>query len=261
MLASKPLTNPYNPSLQLHSTTSLPYSDSTQYRRLIAQLIYLTITRPDISFVVQQLNQFVSNPAVTHYLAALCILQYLKSNPTLGLIYHTTSDLSLYGFADSDWATFPMTRHSVTGFAVFLGKSLISWKSKKQSTISCSSSEAEYHAFASLTCEVQWLHYLFKVLSITFSKPTSIYYDNKSAVYLTHNPTFHERPKHIEIDCHLIREKVESCVIKLFSIPSSAQIADVLTKPLSNLSFSLFMLKLILVTHHNPTCGGVLENT
>lgn len=154
----------------------------------------------------------------------------------------------------------PRTRIFVTGIAIFLGKLLIFWKSKKQTTISRSSFEAEYRAQGNLACEVQWLHYLFKDLHITFPKPTSLYRDNQSAAYLAYNPTFHERSKHIEIYCHLIHEKLGSGIIKLFPIPSTAQIADVLIKPLANPSFYTFLLKLGLLTLHSPACEGVLNH-
>lgn len=157
-------------------------------------------------------------------------------------------------------ATCSRTRKSVTGFSIFLCKSLISWKSKKHTTISRSSSEAEHHALANLLCEVQWLHYLFKDLRITFSKSTSLYCDNQSAMYLVHNPVFHEQSKHIEIDFHLIHEKLESGIIKIFLICSTAQFADVFTKALVNPSFSTFLPKFGLLILHNPACGGVLNN-
>ncbi|KEH21922.1 DnaK family protein [Medicago truncatula] len=143
-------------------------------RRLVGRLLYLNITRPEIAFAVQQISQFVSKPKQVHYKAATRILQYLKSCPAKGLFYSSSADLSLSGFADSDWATYPTSRKSASGYAVFIGSSLISWKSKKQNTVSRSSSEAEYRALASLTCEIQWLHYIFKDLHITFTKPTSV---------------------------------------------------------------------------------------
>jgi hypothetical protein len=260
MLASKPSPTPYNSSIKLICTDSPLFHDITQYRRLIGQLLYLTTTRPDISFAVQQLSQFVSQPTDNHFKAAMRILQYLKLNPAQGLFYPSNSDLVLSGFADSDWATCPTTRRSTTGFAVFLGKSLISWKSKKQTTVSRSSSEVEYRALAALTCEIQWLHYLFNDLHIKFTSPTSLYCDNRSAVYLAHNPAFNERSKHIEIDCHIVREKLETGLIKLFPIPSTAQLADFFTKPLAAPAFSSFIVKLGLMSVHSPACGGVLEN-
>jgi hypothetical protein len=252
MLAAKPSLTPYDLSLKLHCTESEYFDDVTQYRRLVGRLIYLTTTRPDIAFAVQQLSQHVSKPRHVHYKAATRILQYLKSCPAQGLFYPSNSKICLSGFADSDWATCPTTRRSVTGFTVFLGDSLISWKSKKQSTVSRSSSEAEYRALASLTCELQWLLYIFKDLNIHFSKPPSVYCDNQSAVHLAHNPTFHERTKHIEIDCHLIREKLEKGIIKLFPISSSAQLADLLTKPLAKPAFQHLVSKLGLINLHRP---------
>jgi hypothetical protein len=257
-LAAKSSLTPYDASLKLHNSNSPLYNDETQYRRLIGRLIYLTTTRPDISFAVQQLSQFVSKPQQVHYQAAIRVLQYLKNAPAKGLFYSATSNFKLSGFADSDWATCPTTRKSVTGYCVFLGSSLISWKSKKQSTVSKSSTEAEYRALASLTCELQWLMYLFKDLHISFPSAASVFCDNKSAIYLAHNPTFHERTKHIEIDCHIIREKIQSGLLRLFPIPSTAQTADVLTKPLHSPSFLTHISKLGLHDIHSPACGGVL---
>lgn len=252
MLATKPSFTPYDSSLKLHCTESKYFDNITQYRRLTGRLIYLTTTRPDIAFVVQQLSQHVSKPRHVHYKGATRILQYLKSCPAQGLFYPSSSEICISGVADSDWATCPTTRRSITGFAVFLGDSLISWKSKKQSTVPRSSSEAKYRALASLTCEIQWMLYIFQDLNIQFAKPASLYCDNQSAVHLAHNPTFHERTKHIEIDCHLIREKLEKGIIKLFPISSSAQVADLLTKPLPKPAFQHLISKLGLINVHRP---------
>ncbi|XP_050891128.1 uncharacterized mitochondrial protein AtMg00810-like [Lathyrus oleraceus] len=157
LLATKPSPTPFDYSLKLHDSDSPPYEDETTYIRLVGQLLYLTTTRPDIAFIVQQLSQFISKPLQVHHSAAIRVLKYLKSAPAKGLFYSSSSILKLSGFADSDWASCPATRRSVTGYCVFLGTSLLSWKSKKQSTVSRSSSEAEYRALASLTCELQWL--------------------------------------------------------------------------------------------------------
>jgi hypothetical protein len=146
----------------------------------------LTNTRPDISFSVQHLSQFVSKskPLVPHYTAATRILKYLKSAPAKGLFFPASSSLKLSGYADSDWARCHETRKSVTGYCVFIGSSLISWKSKKQNTVSRSSTEAEYRALASLTCEIQWLHYLLQYFKIKISNPASVFCDSSSAIYL-----------------------------------------------------------------------------
>ncbi|MCH79973.1 retrovirus-related Pol polyprotein from transposon TNT 1-94 [Trifolium medium] len=257
-LGAKPISTPFDPSTKLSSTDGVPLDDPSSFRRLIGRLLYLTNTRPDISFSVQHLSQYVANPFVSHYQAATRILRYLKAVPAKGILFSSSSSLKLHGFADSDWARCPDTRKSVTGYCVLLGNSLISWRSKKQNTVSRSSTEAEYRALASLTCEIQWLSYLFHDFNIQFSQPASLYCDSKSAIYLAHNPTFHERSKYIELDCHVIREKLQSKLIHLFPVPSSSQLADVFTKPLHSPSFCSLLSKLGLCNIHSPTCGEVL---
>lgn len=129
-----------NPSNKHTSdTTATPYSDPSSYRQLFGLLLYLTNTRPDICFAVQQFSQYVAQPMDHHYQAATRILRYLKSSPAKGLFYPTNSSLKLSAFADSDWGSCLETRKPVTGFCIFLGPSLVSWKSKKQTTVSKSS--------------------------------------------------------------------------------------------------------------------------
>ncbi|CAA7015607.1 unnamed protein product [Microthlaspi erraticum] len=194
--------------------------------------LYLTITRPDITFAVHQLSQFLSAPTNTHLQAAHKVLRYLKNNPGQGLMFKAETELCLIGFADADWGTCKETRRSVTGFCVYLGTSLISWKSKKQSVVSRNSTEAEYRSLAQATCEMIWLQQLLRDLHITVTSPAKLFCDNKSAIYLASNPVFHERTKHIEIDCHTVRDQVKAVRLKLFHVPSENQLADILTKPL-----------------------------
>ncbi|KAG6385899.1 hypothetical protein SASPL_154782 [Salvia splendens] len=120
-----------------------PLSDPTAYRRLIGRLVYLCITIPDIAFAVNKLSQFVSKPCPGHMLAAERVLKYLKSTLGHGLFYSAKADLSLSIFSYADWAAYPDTRRSISGFCLFLGSSLISWRSKKQHTVSRSSSEVD----------------------------------------------------------------------------------------------------------------------
>ena len=159
MLECAPVPTPMVHSSPLSSTQGVPLAaaDSSSYCRLIGRLIYLTNTRPDITFSVNKLSQFVSAPTTIHQQAAFCILRYLKNAPGNGIFLSATSIPQLKAYSDSDWATCPETRKSVTGFSIYLGESLVSWKSKKQQTISRSSSEAEYHALAVTTCNIQWL--------------------------------------------------------------------------------------------------------
>ncbi|XP_050875563.1 uncharacterized mitochondrial protein AtMg00810-like [Lathyrus oleraceus] len=176
-LAAKPSSVPFDPNLKLSTSVGQPLADPSSYRRLIGRLIYLTNSRPDISYVIHHLSQYVVKPLAPHYQAATRILRYLKSAPAKGILFSAASPLKLYGFADSDWARCPETRKSITGFYVILGSSLICWKSKKQNTIFRSSTKAEYKALASLSCELQWLQFLFRDFLIEFPQAASVYCD------------------------------------------------------------------------------------
>ncbi|XP_075085021.1 uncharacterized protein LOC142168260 [Nicotiana tabacum] len=144
--------------------------DASSYQRLIGKLLYLTITRPDIAFSVQNLKRITT-------------------------------------YCDDDWAACPHSRKSVTGFLVKFGNSLISWKSKKQNTTSRSSAESEYRSLASTTAELTWILGLFKEVGIEVQLLVEVHIDSKTTVQIAANPVLHERTKHIEIDCHFVREK------------------------------------------------------
>jgi hypothetical protein len=137
------------------------------------------------------------------------VIGYIKTSPGRGLLLSRHSDIQLLGFSDADWAGCIDTRRSTSGFCFFLGTSLISWKAKKQATISRSSSEAEYRALSSATFELIWLLFLLRDLHIECSKPPVLYCDSQSAIHIASNLVFHERNKHLEIDCHLVREKLQ----------------------------------------------------
>lgn len=246
LLACKPSTVPMDPTLHLSSDTGIPLPNPTPYRELIGKLLYLTITRPDITYVVHKLSQFLTKPTDVHLSAAHKVVRYLKSNPGQGLFYPATGDLCLNAFADADYASCPDSRRSVSGYCVYLGNSLISWKSRKQNVVSSSSTEAEYRAMADATRELLWLHQLLLDFQVTPTAAAKLFCDNKSALHIASNPVFHERTKHIEVDCHIVRDQLKKGFLNTLHIGTQNQHADILTKSLGSSQFHSLLSKMSL---------------
>ncbi|XP_071723317.1 uncharacterized mitochondrial protein AtMg00810-like [Rutidosis leptorrhynchoides] len=184
--------------------------DPTKYKRLVGRLLYLTITRPDICFAINHVSQFMKQPKKSHYQAAIRIVRYIKSNPGEGLFMIRNNELEMKAYCDSDWASCIINRRSVTGYCVKLGKSLISWRSRKQKIVSRSSSESEYRVMADTIAELMWLKGLLVKLGVKIDQPMKLFRDNEAALHIAANPIYHERTKHIEIDCHLVREQLQN---------------------------------------------------
>ncbi|KAJ9551410.1 hypothetical protein OSB04_015455 [Centaurea solstitialis] len=252
MTGARVASFPMEQHLHLKPNDGTPLPDPTRFRRLIGRLLYLSVTRPDIQYAVNNLSQFMQSPHTAHLDAAHRVLRYLKGTISKGILLSSASSLHLSGFSDSDWLGCPTSRRSTTGYFTMLGSSPISWKSKKQPTVSRSSAEAEYRALAYLTCELQWLKYLLTDLGVPHSEPFSVYCDNQVAVHIAENPVFHERTKHIELDCHTVREKLQSKLIVLCHLRSTDQLADIFTKPLGADQFQRLVHKLGVVDISPP---------
>ncbi|CAM8900631.1 unnamed protein product [Rhodiola kirilowii] len=231
---SKPVKTPLETKHGLSHSTSHPTSDPTIYRKLVGKLIYLTITRPDLAFAVHTLSQFMATPTVDHLKSAHRLLRYIKLAPAQGILFSATSNLRLTGYCDADWASCPITRRSVTGYCMLLGSSVVSWKTRKQAVVSRSSAESEYCSMASACSEIVWLTRLLTDMNIPVVRPVPLFCDSQSASHLARNPVFHERTKHVEIDCHFVRQFVNSGTIHPTPIHTSEQPADLLTKPLTH---------------------------
>ncbi|KAM1078563.1 hypothetical protein ACFX15_025113 [Malus domestica] len=252
-LGSRPASFPMEQNLKLLPDDGHALDDPVKYRRLIGRLIYLTITRPDITYSVHLLSRFMQSPQKSHYEAALRILKYLKGTPGQGMMFPSQNSLKLKAYCDSDWAGCPTTRRSTTGYCVFLGNSLISWKSKRQKTVSLSSAEAEYRSMAAACCELAWLQSLFRDLQVQDQGPATLLCDNQAALHIAANPVFHERTRHIEIDCHFVRDKIMEGKIVTGFVPSISQLADLFTKALGKERFHSLLGKLGVRNIHSPT--------
>ncbi|CAM8935576.1 unnamed protein product [Rhodiola kirilowii] len=235
---------------KLALSTADRLTDPTEYRRIIGKLVYLHVTRPDIAFPVHVLSQFLAAPTTEHLQAATRVLRFLKNAPAQGLFYPAGASLHLEAFCDADWASCPISRRSTSGFCIKLGPCVILWRTKKQSTVSRSSAESEYCAMAQTCCELVWIVALLRDLHIQVPQPIALHCDNNAANHIARNPVFHERTKHIELDCHLVRQYFTSGFINPRYINSLSQPADLFTKALpadalnkfaSNLGVSNFL--------------------
>jgi hypothetical protein len=178
-------------------------------------------------------------PLKPHWQAIKRILWYLKHTPSHGLLLHRTSNTTLAAYSDADWAGCSDDRRSTGAYCVFLGSNLMSWSSRKQPTVSRSSTEAEYKVVANTTAELLWIRALLLDLGIGLSSTPTLWCDNIGATYV-----FHARTKHVEIDFHFVRDRVADKSLNIRFIPSSDQLADVLTKPLVSKRFQLLCSKL-----------------
>ena len=207
-----------------------PISDATRYRQLVGSLIYLTITRSNISHAVGMVSKFMDAPHSVYYAAILRILRYVKGTLYHGLHYSSRSSLELHAYSNADWACDPIDRCSITGFYFLLGTSLVSWRSKKQDIVSRSNTEAEYCALVNTTCELVWLRLFLVDMDAPQPTATPLYCGNHSAIYIAHNDVFHEHTKHIEIDYHITHQHLKKGNLKLFSISFADHPVDIFTK-------------------------------
>jgi len=240
MAECKPCTTPVDTNPKVSADSGAPVADPSDYRSLAGALQYLTFTRPDIAYAVQQVCLYMHDPREPHLAALKRILRYIRGTLHLGLHLRPSTLDDLVVYSDADWAGCPDTRKSTSGYAVFLGDNLVSWSSKRQNTVSRSSAEAEYRAVANGVAEASWLRQLLHELHTPLRRAILVYCDNISAVYMSSNPVQHQRTKHIEIDLHFVREKVAMGAVRVLHVPTTSQFADVFTKGLPSSVFSEF---------------------
>ncbi|GJZ62925.1 ribonuclease H-like domain-containing protein [Tanacetum coccineum] len=205
----------------------VPVQDPTLYCSLAGGLPYLTFTRPDLSYAVQQVCLYMHDLREPHFAALKRILRYVQETLELGLQLYASATTSLVGYTDADWAGCPSTLRSTFGYCVFLGDNLLSWSAKRQHTISRSSAEAEYRGVANVVAETAWIRNLLRELHSLLLTATLVYCDNVSAVYMSANPVQHQRTKHIEIDIHFVRDMVKAGHVRVLHVPSRFRYADI----------------------------------
>ena len=227
--------------------------DKHQYQRLVGRLIYLSHTRPDIAYAVSVVSRYMHDPRSGHMNAANRILRYLKGCPGKGILFSANGHLKIEGYTDADWAGCLDDRRSTSGYCMFVGGNLVSWRSKKQTVVARSTAEAEFRAMASGLCELMWIKGLLRELRLHKSTPLQLYCDNQAAINIVHNPVHHDRTKHVEIDRHFIKEKLEEGVLQVTYVKSVNQLADILTKGISVVSFENVCSKMGLVDIFAPS--------
>ncbi|GJT44450.1 ribonuclease H-like domain-containing protein [Tanacetum coccineum] len=255
MLNCNPCRTPADSEKKL-GPEGTPVSDPTLYRSLAGALQYHTFTRTDLSYVVQQLCLYMHDPREPHLNALKYVLRYVCGTMDLGLELYQSSTSQLTAYSDVDWAGCPSTRRSTSGYCVFLGDNLLSWSSKRQHTLSRSSAEAEYRGVANAIAETAWIHNLLRELHVPLHTATLVYCDDVSAIYMSANPVQHHRTKHIEIDIHLVRDKMAAGHVRVLHVPSRFQFADIFTKGLPYPLFANFRFNLSVRKPSAPTAGA-----
>ena len=252
MQDSNPTSTPVdvNSKLQPAKDTDEPLNQ-TKYQSAVGSLMYLAVsTRPDISYAVNNLARFNSNPQKEHWTALKRVLRYLNGTINHGLLYKQGGPERLVGYSDADWAGDLSDRKSTSGYIFMFSGGPVSWSSKKQKCVALSTAEAEYVALSAAVQECIWLRQLEAELSSTNDVPTLIFEDNQSTIGMAKNPQFHGRAKHIDIRHHFVREQLAHGTIQLKYCPTTEMTADILTKGLNRERYSKLREKASILELH-----------
>lgn len=229
------VATPQEPKQRLENIEGVP--TKAPYRELVGSLLFLLSTRPDIAGAVRELSQFMQNAAKEHWTAAKRVLSYLKGTAASGICYIKNPKFRVHAYCDSDFAEHRKDRKSVGAYVIYTQGGPVIWKSKKQPVVAQSSAEAEYIALAECVKDLIWLKMLLWELEVDVELPVVVYIDNAAAKALAENPIDHDRSKHIDIRYHLIRHHVELGWLKIRKVEGARNVADVLTKPVTETVF------------------------
>ena len=222
-----------------------PHADRKLYQELEGSLMHLSVqTRPDITYAVNKLGQFSSNPMKEHWTALLRVLRYLKGTPDYGLVFGTQKNLHLQPWTDSSWGDDPNDSRSTHGYIFLLAGGPIAWKSQKQHSVALSTAEAEYVGESHCSTMIEWFRGLLQELNIPGTmptEPTAMYCDNQAAIGIAERAQFSKKTKHITIRYHYVRELVKNGVVEMVFVPTAEMMADGLTKAVGKEKFKRFV--------------------
>jgi hypothetical protein len=224
--------------------------DQTLYHSMIGSLFYLTASRPDIMFSVCMCAHFQANPKKAHLSVVKIILRYLKHTPSIGLWYPKGATFELIGYSDSDYDGCKIDRKSTSGGCHLIGRSLVSWTSKKQNRVALSTVEAEYITAGACCTQIIYMKQTLLDYGVVLEK-VPLLCNNESAVKIANNPVQHSRTKHIDIRHHFLRDHVAKGDIILEGVRSEDHLADIFTKPLDKTRFCMLRNELNIMDLRN----------
>ena len=189
--------------LKLSAKSNSPPIDDTTYRQLVGSLIYLSTTRPNISFAVAYISRFMTAPKADQWMEAKRVLRYVKGTSDYGLLHSQSSNPQLSGFTDSNWVGSVADKKSTSGYVFSLGSDVVTW-TNKQKAFSLSSTEAEYRGIVKASCEVLWLRQILGDMQMSPARPATFFVDNEGIIKLARNLVFHEQTKNVDVHYHYI---------------------------------------------------------
>ena len=192
------------------------------------------------------------SPSKSHLDAVNRILKYLKGTPRKCLMFKKNAARDVEVYIDADYVGSMTDRQSTSGYCSYVWGILVTWRSKKQTIVSSSSAEAKLKSTTLEICEVIWLKMLLNELQIEVNVPLKVYCDNKAAISSTHNPIHHDRTKHVEVDRHFNKEKIDNGTLSVIYVPTTQQTTDIFTKALFKPMFEKMIDKLGMYNMYYP---------
>jgi hypothetical protein len=250
MKDAKPIKTPMGTNGHLDLDTRGKFVDQMVYRSMIGSLLYLCASRSDIMLSVCMCARFQADPKEVHLRSVKRIMRYLVYTPKFGLWHPKGSTFDLIGYSDADWVGCKIDKKSTSGTCQFLGRSLVSWASKKQNSVAFSTAKVEYIVAGHCCTQLLWMRQTLRDYGYKLSK-VPLLCDNESAIRLADNPVEHSRTKHIAIRYHFLRDHQQRGDIEIAYVSIKEQLADIFTKPLDEKTFTKLSNELNILDSRN----------